>query len=210
MKNTILLCMILTILFTGGLYSKDIGYGAKGGLNIAKKIGEDAEYDGISPKSKLGLTAGGFVTYPINDKLTVRPEILITQKGARYKGDTSDGYEYKEKVKMTWLDIPILAVFQVNDVISAFAGPYIDLFLGGKYVWEWEGDGMSLDGDDKIDGEDVNSLGFGLIFGGAYGVTDNIDVEGRIALGLTSMDEDHSVKNFGIQVIANYHLKKNK
>lgn len=210
MKNKIVLSIFIILVFSVNLFADGLGYGAKGGLNIAKKVGEDAEYDGISPKFKCGFTLGGFVTYPLNEKLTIRPELLITQKGARYKGDTSEGYDYKEKVKMTWLDIPILAVYQVSDGISAFAGPYFDLFLGGEYVWEWEGDGMSFDGDEKIEGEDVNSLGFGLIFGGAYGVTDNIDVEGRIAFGLTSIDEDHTVRNFGIQFLANYYLKKNK
>ncbi len=48
----------------------------------------------------------------------------------------------------------------------------------------------------------------GLMFGGAYGVTESIDVEARVALGLTSMDEDFTIKNFGIQVLANYYLKK--
>jgi hypothetical protein len=210
MKKTMVLFVVLSIVLSGSLMADGLGYGVKGGLNMAKKVGEDAEYDGISPKFKCGLTIGGFVLYPINNKITLRPEVLITQKGARYKGDTSDGYDYKEKVKMTWLDIPVLAVYQVADGITAFAGPYIDLFLGGEYEWEWEGDGMSFDGDEKIEGEDVNSLGFGLIFGGAYGVRDNIDVEARIALGLTSIDEDHTIRNFGFQVIANYYLKRNK
>lgn len=207
MKKTIVLCIILSFTLIGTLSAGDLGYGAKGGFNIAKFIGDDASEGDINAKFKFGTTFGGFVTIPLGEKLTARPELLFTQKGAKYK-ESEGGYTFKETDKMNWLDIPVLVVFQVNDVINAFAGPYIDLFLGGKWVGSWEGEGESFDFDEDIDSEDVNSLGFGLIFGGAYAVTQNIDVEARIALGLTSWHPDGTVKNMGIQVLANYHLKK--
>ena len=204
MKKTMILFVVLAIMLSGSLFAGDIGYGAKAGLNIASFTGDDASDDG---KMKLGATIGGFATIPLGDKFAVRPEVLFTQKGERYK-ESEDGIDATGKTKMNWLEIPVLAIFQVADAINAFAGPYFDLLLGGEHTWKFEGDGVSIEGDEKIEGEDINSLGFGLIFGGAYGVTENIDVEGRVALGLSSMDEDHTVKNFGIQFIANHYLKK--
>ena len=207
MKKMIILVAVLSLIFSGSLFAGDIGYGAKAGLNMAKFTGEDASFDNVDPKFKLGLTVGGFATIPFGDKLSVRPEVMFTQKGARYN-ESEDGVEVTATTKMNWLDIPILAVYQVADAISAFVGPYFELYLGGEEVWKFEGDGMSFEGDEKIEGDDINSLGFGLLFGGAYGVTDNIEVEARVELGLTSKDPDHTVKNMGIQVIANYYLKK--
>lgn len=207
MKKIMVLIVVLSFVLTGNLMSQGLGYGAKGGLNIAKFIGDDASEGDINAKFKFGTTFGGFVTVPLGEKLTARPEVLFTQKGAKYK-ESDGGYTFKETDKMNWLDIPVLIVYQVNDVINAFAGPYFDIFIGGEWVGSWEGDGDSFDFDETIKGEDVNSFGFGLIFGGAYGVTQNIDVEARIALGLTSWHPDETVKNMGIQVLANYYLKK--
>lgn len=204
MKKTMLLFVFLALVFSGNLFADGIGYGAKAGLNLANYTGDDVDDDA---KAKLGAAVGGFATIPLGEKLTVRPEVLFTQKGVRYK-EEEDGIEFKGKESLNFLDIPILVVFQATDAISAFAGPYLDLFLSGEMSIEISGDGESIEFDEKIEGEDVNSLGFGLIFGGAYGVTENIDVEARVALGLTSMDEDHSVRNFGIQFFANYYLKK--
>ena len=190
---------VLSLIFIGAVSAEGLGFGAKGGFNMAKFSGEDASFLDMDPKSKLGVIIGGFVTFPLGDKLTIRPEVLLTQKGARYKDS-----DFKEIYKMNWLDIPILAVYQVAGAISVFVGPYFDIYLGGEAEYEF----TEFKGDEKIEGEDVNSLGFGLIFGGAYGVTDNIEVEARAALGLTSWHDEETVKNMGIQVLANYYLKK--
>jgi len=203
MKKVFILMTILSVVFIGVLPAQGLGYGVKAGLNLANLTGDDVE----DSKIKLGAAIGGFAIIPLGDKLSVRPEVLFTQKGAKYK-ESEDGVDYTGKSKMNWLDIPILAVYQVADAISAFVGPYFDLYLGGERTFKIEGDGVSFEGDEKIEGDDINSLGFGLIFGGAYGVAENIDVEARIALGLTSLHEEETVKNFGIQVNANYYLKK--
>ena len=199
MKKIVILMIIISFAFIGILPAEGIGFGVKGGLNLANITGDDVD----DAKIKLGMTVGGFATYPLGDKLVIRPEVTFTQKGYRME-ESEEGYDYKGTVKMNWLDIPILAVFEVAEGIKAFVGPYFDLYLGGEFVVESD----FGDFDESIEGEDVNSLGMGLIFGGAYGITESIDVETRVALGLTSMDEDFTIKNFGIQVLANYYLKK--
>ena len=199
MKKMMITVFILSFVLIGALSAQGFGYGVKAGMNMANITGDEVE----DAKIKPGMTIGGFATIPLGDKLSIRPEILFTQKGYRIK-ESEEGYEYKGKAKMNWLDIPILAVYEVAEGIKAFVGPYFDLYLGGEYVIESD----FGDFDEKIEGEDVNSLGMGLMFGGAYGVTKSIDVEARVALGLTSMDEDFTIKNFGIQFNANYYLKK--
>ena len=157
MKKIMVVIFVLFLMFIGTVSAEGLGFGVKGGFNMAKFSGEDASFDDMNPKSKLGVTIGGFATYPLGDKLTLRPEVLFTQKGGKYK-------ESDEKItyKMNWLDIPILAVYQVADAIDVFVGPFIDLYLGGEVVYKYD----EFEGDEKIEGEDINSLGFGLIFGG--------------------------------------------
>jgi len=203
MKKILVLVVVLSIAFLGIVSAEGLGFGAKVGMNMAKFSGSDADLGDESPGFKLGATVGGFVTYSLSDKLTIRPEVLFTQKGTKYK-ISEEGIDGTWKFKMNWLDIPILVVYQVVDNINVIVGPYFDLYLGGEIVVESD----FGDFDEKIESEDVSSLGFGLIFGGAYGVTDNIDVEARFALGLSSIDDEVTMKNTGIQVNANYYLKK--
>lgn len=203
MKKIMVIVIALSFMFIGTVSAEGLGYGVKVGMNMANITGDDVE----DAKIKLGMTLGGFASYPLGDKLSVRPELLFTQKGSRYK-ESEGEVDYTGKTKMNWLDIPILAVYEVAEGIKAFAGPYIDLYLGGEYVVKIEGGGESMEFDEKIEGDDINSLGVGFIFGGAYGIAENIDIEARVALGLTSLHEDDTIKNFGIQVNANYYLKK--
>ncbi len=127
MKNIMIFMVVLSVVFMGTLSAEGIGYGAKAGLNLANITGDEVEEAKIKP----GMTIGGFATIPLGDKLSVRPEILFTQKGYRIK-ESEEGYEYKGKAKMNWLDIPILAVYEVAEGIKAFVGPYFDLYIGGE------------------------------------------------------------------------------
>lgn len=229
MKKIVILMMILSFVFIGALSAQgNLGFGVKGGLNMAKFTGDDADLDfeglfNADPGFVFGPTIGGFITYNLNDKLGAQVELLFTAKGSSYELD----YSYSESgvqvsldgtvdMKMNWLDIPVLVVFNVNDKIKVFAGPFLELFLNGKaesditFSVSYEGETFteSEKESEDIKSDDVKSLGFGLIFGGTYMVTDNIGVEARYASDLTSWDEDITVKNSGIQVLFNYYLKK--
>ncbi len=228
MKKTMLLFVILAIMLSGSLFAEGLGFGAKAGMNMAKFSGDDAElfWEGIidsDPGFIFGPTLGGFVTYQLTDALSARAELLFAQKGSKYKIDYSESesgvtfsIDGDVKVKMNWLEIPMLGVYSLTDAISIFAGPYIELYLSGKaktditakYSYEGVSNSESEEDTEDIEGEDVNSLGFGLLFGGTYLLTENIGLEPRLSIGLTSIDEDYTVKNFGIQLFVNYYLKK--
>ncbi len=229
MKKTMIFLMILSFVFIGTLSAKgNLRFGIKGGLNMAKLTVEDPYID-MDPGFKLGPTFGGFVIYNLTDKLAIQSEFLYTVKGGSYEiseSVTGGGYDVvwdgKNNIKMNWLDIPILVVFNPNDKIKIFAGPFLEIFLSGKSDFEvtllgtYEGETFSESesGSEDIESDEINSPGFGLIFGGAYMLGNNLEVEARYALGLTSIIEDEgediegSLKNSGIQVLVNYYLKK--
>ncbi len=229
MKKIMIFLMILSLVFIGTLSAQgNLGFGVKGGLNMAKLTFEDTDVD-VDKGFKLGPTFGGFVTYNLNDKLAIQPELLYTVKGGSHEVSESvvgGGYDVvwdgKDNLKLNWLDIPILVVFNPYDKIKIFAGPFLEVFLSGKSDFEvtltgtFEGETFSESesGSEDIESDEINSPGFGLIFGGAYMLANNLEIEARYALGLTSMinDEDEeldeSMKNSGIQVLVNYYLKK--
>jgi len=218
--------MILSVVFIGTLSAQgNLGFGIKGGLNMAKlTFEEDAN---MNFDTKFGPIFGGFVTYNLNDKLAIQPEFLYTVKGGSYEFSESvigGGYdviwEGNGDLKMNWLDIPILVVFNPNDKIKIFAGPFLEVFLNGEEDGEGtisgtlDGEPYSESGSESVDieSDEINSPGFGLIFGGAYMLANNLEVEARYSLGLNSVfkdeDEGGSVKNSDIQILLNYYLKK--
>ncbi len=232
MKKIMIFLMILSFVFVGTLSAQgNLGFGVKGGLNMAKLTVEDTDID-MDPGFKLGPTFGGFVTYNLNDKLTIQPEFLYTVKGGSYEiseSVTGGGYDVvwdgSNDFKMNWLEIPILIVFNPNDKIKIFAGPFLEVFLSGTNDYEvtltgtFEGEPFSESGSgsEDIESDEINSPGFGLIFGGAYMLGNNLEIEARYALGLTSWnkdeseedeDIDESLKNNDIQILINYYLKK--
>ncbi len=208
MKKIMLIMVILSVVFIGILPAQGLGFGVKGGLNMAKFSGDDADFEGMAdPGFVIGPTIGGFITYNLSDKLAIQPEFLYTAKGSSYNID-EEGFEWDFKFKMNWLDIPVLAVYQLLDNVNVFAGPLLEFYLNGEIDSEISFMGESESETEDIESDDVNSLGFGLIFGGTYMVTDNLGIEARYALGLTSMDSEDNLKNNGLQVLVNYYLKK--
>ena len=233
MKKIMIFLMILSFAFIGTLSAQGIGFGIKGGVNMAKFTGDDADIEDLvvdvisdlntDQEFIYGPLGGAFVTFNLSDRLAIQTEFLYTVKGGSYEiseSVTGGGYDVvwdgKNNIKMNWLDIPILVVFNPNDKIKIFAGPYLELFLNGKVDYDYtvsftyEGETFSESESDSedIESDDITSPGFGLIVGGAFMLGNNLGVEARYALGLTSIDEEDSLKNSGIQVLVNYYLKK--
>jgi len=223
MKKVFVLMMILAIVFIGILPAQGMGFGVKGGLNMAKWTGDDIDEitdGGLDQKYATAFSVGGFLTLPLGNTITIRPEVLFTQNGAKFDG-SEEGLDLTMSSRMNWLNIPVLAVFNLGPV-GVFAGPYFDFFLSGKTKYEMSYGGESFDEEEDIEGDEVQTLNYGVIFGAAYGVTNNIDVELRYSQGLNSFDkepddwdvtfdseyEEGDIKPSMIQLFVNYYLKK--
>jgi len=62
----------------------------------------------------------------------------------------------------------------------------------------------------KVDRDEMTAVALGVVLGGSFGITDNIDVELRLTNGLNSLAkeaEDADYKPFMFQFLCNYHLK---
>jgi hypothetical protein len=231
MKKIMIILMVLSIIFIGTVLAQgNLGFGVKGGLNMAKLTGDDAglelDFEDIKttdPGFIFGPIIGGFITYNLGDKLAIRPEFLYTVKGGSYEfsesmmeGGISLTLDGSMDMKMNWLDIPILVVYNLNDKIKIIVGPYLELYLNGKVKYDFTVSGTfeddsyseSVKDNEDIKSGDITSPGFGLIFGGAFMLGNNLEVEARYSVGLTSLDEEENIKNSGIQLLLNYYLKK--
>ena len=174
-----------------------VGKGFKLGLSMYTFGGDDTEFEGVSPGTRMGLGAGGFLTFALGPNFALQPELLYVQKGARYEeGDASVTF------KLDYLDIPVLLKYRFPTEGSIrpnlFAGPVGSIKMSANIQMESGGDEASVDMSDEVKGFDFGvALGGGLDFA-LSSSTLNFDV--RYTLGLTDWpdtDLGGSVRNNG-------------
>jgi hypothetical protein len=168
--------------------------GVKAGLNLTN-LSIDEEGEGFSPDSKAGLVIGAFFGRQIQDQFGIQIEALFSQKGAKDEG-SEDGFEFKSKIKLDYIEIPVLANFQAasSDQMSfhILAGPTFGFNVNAKEISEFDGEKF----EDDI--EDVKGADVGLAFGAAV-KRRQLVVDVRYTLGLMNInddpDDDAKVKN---------------
>lgn len=229
MKRVMILSVTLFIVafFVSSASAQGIvAKGLKGGINLANVRGEDFEDE--DTEIRLGFAIGGFLTYRVNEHLAFQPEIYYTSKGFKLKakGSESDvdyevSYSMEGSFSLSYLEIPVLGVFAVNKNINLFAGPYLDIYLNGKVKSEYEVHSRYLEsstnewvtedesGSDSEDikSDDMNSPGFGLLFGAEY-LIGKISIGARYSIGLSTIpdEEDTDIKHKVIQFVVGFHL----
>lgn len=171
-------------------------FGLKGGLNMAKFSGDDADFYDIAPTIALKFAVGGFVNFDINEQFSIRPEVYYSSKGSKYE---QDGIEII--FTMNYIDVPVLAVYNATENFGFYGGPQLSLYLDDGTV---EVDGESVDLKDAF-GDVFTESAFGLVFGANY-FFNQFHIDVRYALGLSSFvdDENDDVKHAGIQILLGY------
>ncbi len=160
-------------------------FGAKAGLNVSS-LGGDAN---LSYDAKLGFHVGGVLEIPFSDKLMIQPEALISYQG-------SGGF-FQDDLNFWYLNVPVMAKYNVWDELYVEAGPYVGLLLSNNVDRNISG-GVSLD--------DTNGLDLGLGIGAGYRLDENFYFQVRFSAGFINVIEDVNSKNRVFQVSAVYFL----
>ena len=215
MKRIIITIFAIVVVFTlscASVSAQGLTAGLKAGVSIANLHGDDvklAEELGIEFSSKIGLCAGGFITYALNDMFAVQPELLFTMKGSKAEGEV-EGEPAKLTMKLNYLEIPVLAKLSIptpGDVRpSLFVGPSLAIKLTGKAKVE------SAVESEEADIEGLKSTDFGLVFGGGIDFAlgqGKLTVDARYTLGLTTTREPEEgdeidIKNGVISLMVGY------
>ena len=191
--------------FAGGLTGK----GLKGGLNFANLRGDGVENLGFGTlDSKMGLCAGGFIEWGINDMFAIQPEVLFAMKGAKKEVEVQGG-TLKVTLNVNYLEIPVLVRLSMPNqrsvVPNLFFGPYVAIKLSGKLKVEL-GD-QSAEEDIS---EDIKTTDFGVVVGAGVDFalgSREFTVEARYTLGLIDASEwGYDIKNGVISFMVGYSL----
>jgi opacity protein-like surface antigen len=189
----LLLAAAFAVATMGLSNAQDVSYGVKAGLNLANFGGDDEVTEGFE-----GLTSfhiGGFAQIGISEKFMIQPELVYSQQGAQ------DDEDSDFKLRLNYLNLPIMAKYMVADGFSLEAGPQVGFAISRKFT----------DGDDDVDADDeIKALDFGVGVGAGYELPSGLMFSVRYNLGLANLleddfgGEDFSLNNNVLQVSVGY------
>ena len=176
-----LLLIILSLSFTFNVLgqnddnssSKKIKFSPEVGLTIANQKTE-SDFDGEDRKSILGFLAGVGINFPLNEKIAVDSGVFFAQKGSK-----SGGSDYEDKLKMLYIDVPILAKVNLGENgFAIFGGVQPSFLLNAKQ----ESSGPNINNDsetvtDQFEKFDLAAvLGLGYLFGNGISLHTSYDL----------------------------------
>lgn len=178
--------------------------GIKAGLGFANISAEGVELD-----SRIGLAGGAYTSIELaGSPITIQPEVLYVQKGAKGTGVTFFGQPVQDAeytYKFDYIEIPALGKYTFGGGGSsitpyAVAGPYLGFNANAELTIENAGNASgTFDVSDS-----ANSTVFGLALGAGAAVNEALDIEARLDLGLSDSIENSDANNSAFLITAGY------
>ena len=192
MKKLILLAAVVLVGFNAN--AQGVDFGVKAGANFATIGGDESGDFGNRTAFHFGVTAG----ISVSDNFSVQPELVYSAQGASIDyGGGEDG-----DIKLDYLNLPIMAQFQVADGFSVEVGPQFGFLLSAK----------ADDGDNEEDIKDfVKGLDLAAGIGVNYAMASGLNFGARYNLGLSNVNDgegsdDFKNQNNVIQVSVGYRF----
>ncbi|ASV31403.1 porin family protein [Maribacter cobaltidurans] len=186
MKKVVLMVSLVIMGCYSIIAQDDMRFGAKAGFNVSS-LGGDAN---LSYDAKAGFHVGGVLEIPFSEELIIQPEALISYQG-------SGGF-FQDDLNFWYLNVPVMAKYNVWDELYVEAGPYIGLLLSNNVDRNISGTGASFDATNGVD------LGLGI--GAGYRLDENFYFQARYSAGFINVIEDVNSKNRVFSVSAIYFL----
>lgn len=183
MKKLIFFAGVLLCTFSAR--AQDFGFGVKGGINLASIGG--STYAGLgSFGSKVSFHLGGVAEIPFSEKIAVQPELLYSSQGSKWGLGTSGN-----RLKLDYVNLPILGKYYILDGLSAEAGPLVGFLIA-----------TNEEDDDRF-----RKLDIGFAIGASYKLNDNIFFSLRYNKGIANINGegfDGKSQNNVLQISAGY------
>ena len=194
MKKTFVKVLVLVLLAVAGatIAQAQVKYGPMLGANLANVKGDFDDDNAM----KFGLHIGAVVDIGISDNFSVMPGALFSMKGTQSDEDS------KFKSNLNYIEIPVLAKYQLESGLNFSAGPYLGLLMSAK----------ATDGDNDVDIKDeLAGTDIGLKFGVGYQLESGLGFNVNYGLGMTTIADDSDIdsKNNVIGISVMYLLGGN-
>ena len=189
MKANLLLLLIAALSFSN-LNAQSIHLGIKGGANVNKLTGQS-----FTDKFSFGYHIGGFIEIGIGKKLSLQPEVFVSQ----IKQDTSSQFRAiynnllgvaPSNIQLSDLNLPILLGYKLSDQFSIQLGPQYSILMNQNANLLQNGKNAFKNGDFSI-------------LGGLQLEISKFRLYGRYAIGLNNLndiDQKDEWKNQSLQI----------
>ncbi|MCA1801194.1 MAG: PorT family protein [Rhodothermaceae bacterium] len=189
----IILSLVLVVLFPcSGLFAQNgYSYGFRIGIHMADIQVEDDEFSD-SYGNRFGPAVGAFVSIPLNESISVRPELWYLRKGAEASFDLfffGEDLSFESTFQFDYVEVPILISYTPRTggkaLPNLFAGPSVGSLTSAKYKIEAAGESESASIKSNLKSTDIS-----LIFGGGldFGLgSRSLVVDIRYMLGLSNI-----------------------
>ena len=212
MKNCVCACVTAVIVLAASVgHAQTVQAGVKVGIdfsslpNAGQVIDQIVKIPSTETSSKTGVVLGGFVMFPIRDRLAFQPELTFVMKGVKL----NEGNGGTVTANLNYLEFPMLiryAMAMDKHTGYVMAGPT----FGVKASTSAKLDAPSQSTDFNIDPA-IRTFDAGLAFAGGIEYNRYL-FEARYTQGLTDVGTDvyphaDSVKNRVFTILAGIRLK---
>lgn len=152
-------------------------------------------------KMKLGLVAGGEFGYYVADPFAVTAGLLVAMQGTGYE----DNNYYKDRnTTTTWLNIPILANYDIMPGLAVKAGIQPGFLLSQKTKYKENLSGSWK--ESEFSGTDgMKKFGLSIPIGLSYEISDFV-IDARYILGVSKLADHSDAKNNVIMLTLGYKI----
>lgn len=159
--------------------------GIKGGLNLSNLITDEV----TDKDARIGFHVGVYGQLFVNEGFAIQPELNFSTKGNRVM--TNVGIiDQETKFNLSYLDIPILAVFKLGNVAEIHAGPYWSYLVGANI----DTDGDLGDDFQQLDRKNFDNWDYGLVGGIGFNIG-AVQLGARYNYGLNEIAKSQGAKN---------------
>ena len=133
--------------------------GIKAGVNLSNMYVDDVSDENM----KVGLNAGFFAKLPVARGFSIQPELLYSSKGAKEEYDNFIEGEGEYRFNLNYVELPVLAVFNLSKNFNLHLGPYVS-YLAGVNIKDLKDNG-TIDEIAEPDADNFNRFDYGLVGG---------------------------------------------
>lgn len=154
--------------------------GIKGGLNLSNLYVDQADDD----EARVGWHAGFYGQLFASEAFAIQPEVNFSTKGTGVTRIDQNSARYESKFNLSYIDIPVLAVFKLGEVAEIHAGAYWAYLLGAEIR---NNDRDPSNEFDTIDRDNFEDWDYGLVGGIGFNLGESVQLGARYNYGLNEI-----------------------
>lgn len=158
--------------------------GIKGGLNASNLIASEV----TDKHGRFGFHAGVYGQLFSSDVFAIQPEVNFSTKGNEVKNNFGI-IDHETKFNLSYIDVPVLAVFKLGSAAEIHAGAYWAYLVGANI----DTDGDLGDGFVSLDRDNFDNWDYGLVGGIGFNLG-QVQLGARYNYGLNEIAESAGAK----------------